>query len=199
MSEYKKTKTTQIYRTFEDTERLMIEVSLDNYEDMFNEWDPAPFKRRDLDPDLQAFLEECSEEISLNRQIAIAFFLPKGEIDLEKQAKCIEGLNNFFRFNHYLTTKDIRNARKSALKYILIGVIFLAIAVIFEKLFDKTVLTSILGQGLFIGGWVFVWEAFTLLVFKNEELHHTLLEWERFLDAPIVFKKERRPDQALER
>lgn len=41
----------------------MIEVALDQYTDIFSEWDPAPFKRRDLDSDLKLYLEECSEEI----------------------------------------------------------------------------------------------------------------------------------------
>ena len=198
MSQQKLTQATQIYRPFEDTGRLMIEVSLDNYEDLFNEWDPAPFKRRDIDPDLRTFFEECSDEISLRHPIAIAFFLPKAEIDYEKQAKCVEGLRNFFQFNRYLAEKEVKRSRKSALKYSAIGVVFLAVAVVFEHFFEKTVLFGILGQGLFIGGWVFMWEALTLIAFKNSELIHDMHEWERFLDAPIVFKKERRPQQVFE-
>jgi hypothetical protein len=193
-----KTKTAQIYRTFENTDRLMIEVALDNYEDMFNEWDPAPFKRRDIDPDLRSFLDECSEELSLKRKIAIAFFIPKAEIDPEKQQKCAEGLRNYFEFNLYLSRKELRRLREDALKYFLFGIIFLATAVIFERSLQENVLWGILGQGLFIGGWVFLWEALTLLAFKNGELKHSILEWERFLDAPIVFKKERRTQQGLE-
>lgn len=198
MSTNHKTKTAQIYRTFEDTDRLMIEVALDNYEDMFNEWDPTPFKRRDIDPDLRTYLEECSEELSLSRKIAVAFFIPKAEIDAEKQEKCAEGLRNFFEFNHYLAKKDLRLSRESALKYSLLGLTFLAIAVVFEGALKKNVLFGILEQGLFIGGWVFLWEALTLLAFKNTELTHSIKEWERFLDAPIIFKKERRPQQGLE-
>lgn len=182
--------TTKIYRKLDDTQRLMIEVSLDNYEDMFNEWDPAPFKRRDIDPDLRTFFKECSDEIGLKHPIAIVFYLPKQEVDLEKQRKCIEGLRNFFLFNQYLTQKEIKSARKDALRYFAIGVIFLAIAVTLEKFFEKTLLLGVLGQGLFIGGWVFAWEALSIVVFKKQELSYTMSEWERFLDAPIVFKKE---------
>lgn len=195
---HKKSKTAQIYRKFEETNRLMIEVALDNYEDMFSEWDPAPFKRRAIDPDLRTFLEECSEEISLRHKIAIAFFIPKAEIDPEKQQKCEEGLRNFFQFNHYLAEKELRASRESALKYSIFGVAFLAIAVAFEHELEANVLFGIFGQGLFIGGWVFVWEALSLLAFKNLELVYAIKEWERFLDAPIVFKKERKPDQVLE-
>lgn len=198
MPEHTISKTTQIYRKFEDTERLMIEVSLDNYEDMFNEWDPTPFKRRDIDPHLRTFFEECSDEISMKHSIAVVFYLPKGEVDMEKQEKCIEGLRNFFRFNHYLTVKERKDSRKKALQHFIVGAIFLVIAVGFENFFEKNMLSSTLGQGLFIGGWVFLWEALSIVAFKNSELKLNLRGWERFLDAPIVFKKERRPAQVFE-
>lgn len=198
MTKTQRSQTAQIYRKFENTERLTIEVALDNYEDIFNEWDPAPFKRRDIDPDLRAFFEECSEEISLKHDIAIAFFLPKGEADMEKQQKCIEGLHNFFRFNKYLVKKEIIHSHKNALKHFLIGVLFLAIAVIFERQFEKDVLFDILGQGLFIGGWVFIWETISSIAFRHGGLTYRIREWERFLDAPISFKKERKSDQRLE-
>lgn len=198
MTKARRSHASQIYRKFEDTDRLMIEVALDNYEDIFNEWDPAPFKRRDIDPDLRTFFEECSEEISLKHAIAIVFFLPKGEIDMEKQVKCVEGLHNFFNFNKYLAEKEIVRSRKNAVKHSLIGVSFLAIAVLFEHQFETAVLFDILGQGLFIGGWVFVWEALSAVAFKHSELMYSIREWDRFLDAPITFKKERKSDQKLD-
>ena len=191
-------KRAHVYRNYEDTDRFLIEVALDNYEDMFNEWDPAPFKRRDIDPDLRTFLDDCSREISLKHPLAIAFFLPKGEIDPEKQQKCIEGLHTFFIFNRHLTERVIRYSRRTALRYLLIGLLFLLIAVGFDKQFEKTVLSGVLGQGLFIGGWLFVWEALSIIVFKGGTLNLRLKKWDRFLDAPITFKKERRPEQVFE-
>ncbi len=194
----KKGRSTQIYRTFEDTDRFLIEVALDNYEDLFNEWDPAPFKRRDVDPDLRTFFEECSNEISLKHPLAIAFYIPKTEIDFEKQEKAIEGLRNFFKFNKHLVNKLIRNSHSDALRYFLFGMLFIAIAVLFEHQFQKNILADFFGQGFFIGGWLFGWEALSTIFFKGGELKHRLREWDRFLDAPIVFKKERKPEQDLD-
>ena len=198
MLKKKRTKMTQVYRKHENTDRILIEVALDRYEDIFNEWDPAPFKRRDIDPDLRSFFEECSREISLRHPLAIAFFLPKAELDYEKQEKCVEGLRNFFIFNRHLAEKRIRLSLKSALRYFLIGIIFLVIATVFENFFEKSVLSGVLGQGLFIGGWVFIWEAFSIAIFKNKTAQYRIKEWDRFLDAPVIFKKERKPDQTLE-
>ncbi|MDO8520718.1 MAG: hypothetical protein Q7S52_01255 [bacterium] len=191
-------KATQIYRKYEDTERLLIEVALDHYEDIFNEWDPAPFKRRDIDQDLRAFLEECSEEISIRHPIVIAFYLPKGELDDEKQEKCVEGLRSFFTFNKHLTSKELRLSYRQVLRHFLTGLAFLAVAVLFERQLEKTMLLELLDQGLFVGGWVFVWEALTIVAFRNQKLKHRIAEWNRFLDAPIIFKKERQREEELD-
>ena len=40
----------KIYRQNPDTGAFLIEVALDRYEEIFNEWDPVPYKRRDLNP-----------------------------------------------------------------------------------------------------------------------------------------------------
>jgi hypothetical protein len=35
----------------------MIEIALDRYEDIFNEWNPPPLKRQEIDADLELYLE----------------------------------------------------------------------------------------------------------------------------------------------
>ena len=39
----------KFYQVDPATGAFLVEVALDRYEDVFNEWDPAPYKRRDLD------------------------------------------------------------------------------------------------------------------------------------------------------
>ncbi len=189
--------TTQIYRKYNDTDRYMVEVALDSYEEIFNEWDPAPFKRRDVHPALVAFFEECSSEISLRHPLAIAFYLPKRELDSETQERCASGLRNYFAFSVHVLYKQLARSHKHTLRNAAIGGIFLFIATFFDKAFEHSVLPSVFGQGLFIGGWVFVWEALSTFAFKDNSIRYKIKEWERFLDAPIVFKKEKKPDQSL--
>jgi hypothetical protein len=42
-------------------------------------------------------------------------------------------------------------------------------------------------EGLFIGGWVFLWEAIALFVFKNRDINLQIRRYERFKEAPIKF------------
>ncbi len=50
----------KIYERDKATGAYIISVAIDKYTDIFNEWDPAPFRKRDIDQDLRYFLEDCS-------------------------------------------------------------------------------------------------------------------------------------------
>ena len=187
-------KTAHAYPKFEDTDRYTIEIAVDNYDDIFNEWDRAPFERRGLDPELQCFLEECSRDISLSHPLAIVFFMPTVEHDADTEARCVAGVRNQFAFKIHVLNKELHGAMIGVLRNLLIGVTLLFLSIFYAGLLAKTLSLQVLGAGLSIGGWVFIWEALATIGFKNRTLHHTIKEWERFLDAPIVFKQESIPD-----
>lgn len=182
--------TAHVYSKFEETNRYAIEAAVDNYEDIFNEWDPAPFKRRDLNPALQTFLEECSRDISIQHPLAIVFSMPSLEHNMSKEAVCIEGIKNQFAFKVHVLEKEKAEVMYGMMRNFLIGVTFLCVAVISESQFPDEFFLNVLVQGFFIGGWVFIWEALSIIGFKNQALKHKIQEWKRFLDAPIVFRNE---------
>ena len=43
----KETYLTQMYKDRSDTDEFIIEISVDNYNEIFNSWDPSPVKRQD--------------------------------------------------------------------------------------------------------------------------------------------------------
>ena len=64
MKTKKKQKSTliNIYNINPKTSAYMIEVSLDDYAELFNGWDASPLRRRDLEPEFLDFLEQCGSE-----------------------------------------------------------------------------------------------------------------------------------------
>lgn len=187
--------TAHVYRSYEETNRFAIEVAIADYNEIFNEWDPAPFKRRGLNPELQYFLDECSNDISIRHPLAIVFYIPSAELDPKKEEFCLTGIRNHFAFKMHVLNKEQREVMLGVLKNTLIGILFLCTAIIFDSFTIENLFLRLLREGLFIGGWVFIWEALATVGFKNRELKHTIKECERFLDAPIVFKNEQLPEQ----
>jgi hypothetical protein len=51
---------------------LIISVAIEKCAYIFNELDPAPFRKRDLDHDLRIYLEDSSLDIPLKHKIARA-------------------------------------------------------------------------------------------------------------------------------
>lgn len=179
----------EIYHKDAATNLYMIEIALDQYADIFSEWDPAPFKRRDLDPDLEVYLEGSSEEIPLRYPIELCFTLPAGTRNAQVEEETRSGLNNSFGFRLYFLKKDIKKTNVQTLWYIFLGFLFLWVGTTFPDRLAETVAISLLAEGIFIGGWVFLWEAVSLFFFTNRELYGRYLIYRRLQNALVIFQE----------
>lgn len=177
------------YKIDESTNLYMIEVGLDRYGDIFSDWDPAPFKRRDIDPDLEIYLEGSSDEIPFRYSIELCFILPKGSRNelLEEETK--QGLKNSFNFKRYLLGKELKKINSRILRFIVIGFVFLGVAGVFSRRAEELLILSTLLEGIFIAGWVFLWEAVSLFFFTNRELYHRYQTYRRLQNAPVFFRE----------
>ena len=179
----------EIYKTDQSTGLYMIEVALDQYTDIFNEWDPAPFKRRAIDPDLELYLEGSSEEIPFHYPIELCFTLPKETQNETIEEETRDGLKNSFIFKLYFLRKELRNNNTRMLRFVLLGFGFLWVATMLPRQFSETLVVSLLSEGLFIGGWVFLWEAVSLFFFTNRDLYQRYRTYTRLQNAPVLFRK----------
>lgn len=179
----------KVYKIDAATNCYMIEVELDQYKDIFNEWDPAPFKRRDIDPDLELYLEGSSDEIPFHYPIELCFIIPTGTRDEQIEIETRQGLENSFIFKRYLLRKELTKTNTQMIRFVLIGFIFLGVAAFFAERTEETVLLSALIEGVFIVGWVFLWEAVSLFFFTNRELYQRYRTYKRLQNAPVFFRE----------
>jgi hypothetical protein len=177
----------QIYKQNPETDAYIIEVSLDNYNEVFNGWDPSPIKRRDLDPDLLKFIQQCSHDIPLKFPVELHFYMPQNLYDESKEGLTRDGVINNFKFIVHFAGAELFNNRKKIFMYIIMSFFFLSMASIVRQQASLGVLSSIAIEGMFIGGWVFLWEAFSLFFFVRQETVTRLKRIRRFIDTPIYF------------
>ncbi len=185
----------EIYAIDASTNLYMIEIALDHYSDIFNEWDSAPFKRRDLDPDLQLYLEGSSNEIPLRYPIELSFTIPKGSRDQQIEEEIRNSLKNYFVFKLYLLRRELKQTNVQMLRFVVIGFFLLWVATKFSEQFEGVPFASILSEGLFIGGWVFIWEAVSLFFFTNRELYEHYQTYRRLHKAPVFFREAERAER----
>ncbi len=125
----------EIYQIDQATNSYMIEVALDQYINIFNKWDSAPFKRREIDPDLKLYLEGSSDEIPFRYPVEICFTIPQDKWNEQLEQETRKGLDNTFAFKIYLLKKELRKTNTEIIQDVILGFIFLWMATVFSKRF----------------------------------------------------------------
>ncbi|MGF1568681.1 MAG: hypothetical protein ACFCVD_11535 [Nodosilinea sp.] len=179
----------EVYAIDEANNAYMIEASLNHYTDIFSEWDPAPFKRRELDPDLKLYLESSADEIPTKYSIEVCFILPPGTRDKAMEQDVRDGLRNSIDFKLYLLRKELRLINVRTFRYVLSGLGTFLVATLLENPASFNVMTSVLTEGLFIGGWVFLWEAISLFFFSNRDLYNRYHTYKRLRGSEVIFSE----------
>jgi hypothetical protein len=179
---------TEIYAIDKANNAYMIEAALDQYTDIFSEWDPAPFKRRELDPDLRLYMEGSSDEIPFRYPIELCFTLPAGKRDEAMEHEVRQGLKNSISFQLYLLKKEVKLTNARTLRYIIAGFGTLWVARVLSEVSETNTVFAVFTDGLFIGGWVFLWEAVSLFFFSNRDLYQQYRTYQRFRQSPVIFK-----------
>jgi len=180
----------KMYRLNPDTHRVIIDIALDRYLDYFHEWDNATYRKRDLHPELAEFLDLCSEEIPIRKQLELNFCIKNRSGDAQKERMLTASYRNFYQSQLQMVRRSLRRHYKfsSILFCIALGFISLYIAV--SKDSGPHFISQILVEGVLIGAWVFMWESLHMVFFESLEPMKRQRELKRFLNAEIVFRAE---------
>jgi hypothetical protein len=168
------------------TGKFIIEILLEKYIYAFNEWDSSYFRRRDLDPDLVDFLENCSESIPLNEDFQLSFTVTQ-ERDEEIEKVLTDSIKNYFTFSQIQLFEKIKNLYKRALLYGMFSFLLLFLAIFSETSLPDNYFSRLFLEGAFIGGWVFLWEAISNVVFQRADIARQHIKIKRLINTPMVF------------
>lgn len=180
----------KIYERNPDTGNYIIAVSLDTFEDILNEWDHAPFSKRDIDPDLKWFLEGCSEDIPFKYGVELLFFVIKEDPRKSTEEKIIKKFRSYYSFYLRDETRYLGERYRHMLFYSIIAFILLILGLFLEGKIYENIFTTTILQGLNIGGWVLLWEAISFFFFKKGDITDKIKEYKRYSECPIYFKYE---------
>jgi hypothetical protein len=178
----------KMYKKSPITGNYIIEVSLNNYESILNDWDNAPFEKRNINCDLELFLESSSSHIPVKYGIDICFYVSKNVENKEKEKLVVSEIKTHYCFCLNNLENKLRQLYKKTFVYIAVSFILLLVAFLLESFMDGRVFYKIMFEGLNIGGWVFLWEAISLFFFKRSKISGKIKEYNRFLNANIFFK-----------
>lgn len=177
----------EIYRYDETDKSYHVVVDLDTYRDVYSEWDYSPIVNRDLDEDLLEYLMDCSNEIGLKNNMIIDFYIPKDVINTSREVKSIKGFYQYFFYRiRKIKLERFRKIKKMFL-LLVIGLIFLSSANLINILSPDKFAATLIGEGLFIGAWVAMWEIFNTIFFHINELNHNIKHYLRLQSSTIKY------------
>ncbi|MTI80341.1 MAG: hypothetical protein FH758_05565 [Firmicutes bacterium] len=178
----------QFYTIDPHTGDYIIEITLTNYDDIFNSWDSSVYNIRDLDSSLKSFIEDCSSDIDLRKNIILRFNIWHQDKDTVREKIIVEGICTYFYYCLHITRNRFHERIKRAAFYVLTSLVFTIMSIYFRSIVKNEMIHELVLLSLTVGGWVFLWEAFSLLFIQSSELWKKKKQYKRLLGAPMIFK-----------
>jgi len=164
-----------------------ISLMLDDYDDIFSDFDPRPYSERSLSVD---FLDEAKRASRDKDDIGIelSFLIPKYKRNTAEEALIKKRLHEHFRKNHHRLEKEKKEVVNKGILFTVMGIIVMFVAsLILFKESGKNLLISFLIILLEPAGWFLFWEGLGQVIFEAKKKKPELEFYEKMLKCEIHF------------
>lgn len=147
----------------------LIEVHVAELKQLFNAMDPAPFRRRDLDPDAEEFIIGWAREVPADVPLGLVVHLDR-QAGLPGEAAILrEAIREFFAERGLASRRRLRQLFQRGRTSLAIGVTFLATSLLISDLVARLLgerrIGEIIRESLLIGGWVAMWRPLEVFLY----------------------------------
>lgn len=158
MKRKKKSTLDRLYSYDKRNNAYKIEISLDKYEDIYNEWDPTPFKKRDIEEEFIKYVIDSSLDIPMRYNLDLELYLPENMYDEKKEKNAKAAMKSYFNYLLDRNKRTLTNSIARCLRSTFIGIILLCFY-FFSSVDDgSNGLAKVLVEGVSILGWVALWD-----------------------------------------
>ncbi len=147
--------------------RVLIEIKLTSVNQLFNSFDPAPFYEKELDDDAEDYIVDTVQDFPTKTKFMIHLYLPPPLVASDEAKKIIPAIHNHFRYRMLVTERKYRLKVRFGRFSLLVGLSFLAIALIASQLvaaMNMYIIAQLLSYSLLIIGWVAMWQPITVFL-----------------------------------
>ncbi len=184
----------KIYDFNESDNAFIIKLSPDSYLDIFNKLDHNPIRKKDLNQRVINYIEDCSEDISLDKNIILEIKIKEDAYSGSLENRARKGLLNYFEYMIEYYRQKMKRQRSTSLLFVALFILLatLSLGVAPFGIDSKNILLQTLVRGISIGSWVFLWEAIVGVTIKYRPNRMHFRFYKRLLNAKIVFINKNR-------
>jgi hypothetical protein len=171
-----------------DGDASVIDVRVHRVEQLFDNRDPAPFRERDLEPELSDYLLEAGEDLLDEPRFQVVFWVdePAAKEEIAQAYRA-----HFEDRIHHLKRRRARVRRTAQL-----GLLFAACSLIALLSVAQLVGSSVPGflgaalrEGLIVSGWVLLWRPMEMLVYDWIPVRRDRRIAARLLEAEVDVRR----------
>lgn len=166
-----------------------INLSLRNYEEIYNSYDYSQYKKRDMDEDFLDYVYQESLGIPLKYNIRLMFHMKKEVYEESKSKSLKNAFKNNFMWRLSITVQQLKDLYNKCLLLLLAGILFLMSTFIFSEIITiNNTFFDVFSESLSIIGWVFLWDLVEILVFDVTKLQKKKKVLKRLMDSNVGFE-----------
>jgi hypothetical protein len=164
-----------------------ISLWLEDYEDIFSDFDSRPYSERALSGDFLHEAKNASRD-KPSGGLELRFLIPKNKRDQRKEMLIRSRLLDHFGKHHRRLHKESRKVVSHGIIFMIAGVTFMLLASILMPMQSgSNVLSNFLFVLLQPGGWFFLWEGLKFILFESKRESHDLSFYDKMTRCSIIF------------
>jgi hypothetical protein len=168
-----------------------VDIRLNTVEQLFDNRDPAPFRERDLDPDLVEYLVGAAEDLVALGKFKVIFWIAQPCAPAEVQT----GYRAHFEYELERVARRSRRQRRTGQIALVLGLVLLVALLSLSELLDgsSSRVVRALREGLAILSWVVMWRPVEALIYDWLPIRRESKIMRRLHDAPTEVRPGKGP------
>lgn len=167
----------------------LVEIKLNEIRQLFNSFDPAPFREKDLEVSAENYIVDSVQEFHLETAVKLILHLPKAACTDEAIGSVPEAIHNYFSYRADITAKELRFTLRQGRTALLIGLAFLIVCLAAQQIiasWEKTdLMWLIIQEGFLISGWVAMWKPIEVFLYEWWPIRRKRRVYEKLSQMPV--------------
>lgn len=146
-----------------------IAIRVRSISQLFNSFDPSPFREKDLDNDVEEFLVGWVRDLPPAAPFRIVVHLPAEEAAKPDASEIGAAFAHYFRYRAQVSARELRELLRIGWRSLIIGVVVLVICLVASQVAAKTIANTtvarVVEESLIIVGWVANWRPLEIYLY----------------------------------
>jgi hypothetical protein len=178
-----------LYKQREGT--YIIELVLSDVKQLFNSFDPSPFREKELDRDAQEYIFNAVGDIPRSEPVELVMYIPRVMITAEIEEAITFGIHNHFRYQAAYAEKELRRLSRRGRGFLFLGFSILFGGVLARQVisvYEPNVLARAMEDMLLIISWVTLWEPVHIFLYERSPLKEKIQICEKIAGMDVIIR-----------